>query len=734
MQNLITDVLEYGSRKESCMTDRKKLLLGIDFGNDYIQICFYNHKTMEPESVTLNQGKYLYPALVGSKAGGKEWAYGEEVLSLEQEGLCQKADNLLVKAMAGDEIQLYDKTYTTAFLLEKLFRKCLTLVTLKFPGESIGKITITVKNLNENLKSALTEAFYNMGIKEDRLILQSNSLSYEYYALSQKKELWLNDVGLFHMDEEEFYYSQISINRRLNPIPVGISRRELNDILTLIEVEKADRERTEYCFLNLAKGILHKQLISTIYVTGAGFEGDWVDNALKELCNGRRVFKGQNLYAKGACYTSREKDTQAGLLKEYIFLDSDCINALITVEGYKEGEAAEIPLWDGYKAWYDKPCTQEFILTESNVLNLQVKDLFTLKKEYHEIILEGLEVKNDKTTRVEVSMAFQDENTAVVRIRDIGFGQFLASSGLKWEKLIKLFEDANNTAKERAGILILCDKAKTEIPYRFKITETVVNNAEELYYYIYHNFMLLTDELLDEKFLLWMERELKQTEKVSKIREIITMFSGYEALLEAAKVLLPDSGYYTKAEADDFLKKQKERKNISPAEMALKKGDSFLSHGQYADAGLLYEVLLNNHSNTLTAEVTGRIRHNLGICRLHLEGLLRAKPEFKEAYRLNGSEESKRQYYLCKLLLGEAIEIVSLQGGEEGVHKLEGETYIEALKEEIQQSLLRFKDSDNYIKLAALKESKDTGRLNDFTREVKDIITVYKQEYRKENL
>lgn len=716
------------------MTDRKKLLLGIDFGNDYIQICFYNHKTLEPESITLSQGKYLYPALVGSKTGGKEWAYGEEVLSLEQEGLCQKADNLLIKAMAGDEILLYDKAYTTAFLLEKLFRKCLTLVTLKFPGESIGKITITVKKLNENLKAVLTEAFYNMGIKEDRLILQSNSLSYEYYALSQKKELWLNDVGLFHMDEEEFYYSQISLNRRLSPIPVGITRRELSDILSLEEVEKDDRERTEYCFLNLAKGILHKQLISTIYVTGAGFEGDWVDNALKELCTGRRVFKGQNLYAKGACYTSREKEKeQAGLLKEYIFLDSDRINALITVEGYKAGEVAEIPLWDSYKAWYDKPCTQEFILTESNVFNLQVKDLFTLKKEYHEIILEGLEVKNDKTTRIEISLTFQDENTAEVKVRDIGFGQFRASSGLRWEKLIKLLEDADNTEKKSAGVLILCDKVKAEVPYRFKITGTVINNAEELYYYIHHNFLLFTDELLDEDFLLWVERELKQAEKAIKIRELKTTLSGYEALLEAAVVLLLDTGYYTNAEAEDFLNKQKERKNISPAEMALKKGDSFLSHGQYADAQLIYEILINNHSNTLTAEVTGRIRHNLGICRLHLEGLLKAKSEFKEAYRLNENEESKRQYFLCKLLLGETIEEADLSDAAEGNHKIADETYIEELKEEIQQSLIRFKDSENYMKLAALKEAKDTGRLNDFRREVKDIIALYKLEYRKEN-
>lgn len=427
--------------KEVAMADKRSLFLGLDFGNEDIQICCYNPKTLEPESVTLYSGDrpYFYPSLIGLKQGSKEWLFGEEALEFQEQGLCQTADNLLKKAEQGKETVLYDTAYSPVYLLEKLFRKCLTLVTLKFPGESIAKLAVTVKDLNETVRAVLKEVFGSLGLKEDRLFLQSHSLSYEYYALSQKKELWSTDVGLFHMDGEEFHYRQISISRKFTPVPVGITQKDFNDILDYEEVQKGDKERLEYCFLNLARSLLHKQLVTTIYVTGCGFEGDWADNALKELCVGRRVFKGQNLYAKGACYAAKDIGSEeGGKLKEFLFLDSDQITSLLSIEAEKDGKLTQIPLWDGYKPWYDKALTQEFILTEDNTIRVLVKELFTLKKEYHDILLEGLEVRADKSTRVEMSVSFKDRKTALIKIRDMGFGQIIPSSGLCWEQEIKL--------------------------------------------------------------------------------------------------------------------------------------------------------------------------------------------------------------------------------------------------------------------------------------------------------
>ena len=54
-------------------------------------------------------------------------------------------------------------------------------------------------------------------------------------------------------------------------------------------------------FGQMVKRFLVKNPANIIFLTGSGFEGNWMKKTLTYLCAGRRVFLGQNLYANGAC-------------------------------------------------------------------------------------------------------------------------------------------------------------------------------------------------------------------------------------------------------------------------------------------------------------------------------------------------------------------------------------------------------------------------------------------------
>ena len=54
-------------------------------------------------------------------------------------------------------------------------------------------------------------------------------------------------------------------------------------------------------FGQMMKRFLVKNPANIIFLTGSGFEGNWMKKTLTYLCAGRRVFLGQNLYANGAC-------------------------------------------------------------------------------------------------------------------------------------------------------------------------------------------------------------------------------------------------------------------------------------------------------------------------------------------------------------------------------------------------------------------------------------------------
>ena len=425
------------------MAESRNLLVGMDICKDYTQICFYNHKTHEPESVALSadKTKYIIPTMVGVKTSTKAWVYGEEAISCESTGNGIKITGLLELASKNQTTVVLGTNFSPDILLEKFIRKCLQLLKVQFPTEYIGKLVITVKDLNENLKMNLYKALNHLGIESDRALVQSHSSSYLYYALSQKKELWLNDVALFDFSEEGLFYQQISINRRRNPYLVGINEKNFNDIIDFEEFyHNMVDEKKAYFFSNVAKKVLHKQLVSTIYVTGKGFDGSWSDSALKELCVTRRVFKGQNLYVKGACYAARELKEDSKL-KEFLFLDNDTLTSEFSIQGYKEGKNSDVILIKEPLPWYEINCSLDIILDEEEKITIKVKDLLNLNVTSYPILLDELPKRPNMTTRIALFIKFKDKNTAVVTVKDKGFGDFFPSSGISFEREINIMKE-----------------------------------------------------------------------------------------------------------------------------------------------------------------------------------------------------------------------------------------------------------------------------------------------------
>ena len=57
------------------------------------------------------------------------------------------------------------------------------------------------------------------------------------------------------------------------------------------------------------------QIISTVFLVGDTFAEGWMKQSVALLCKGRRVFMGNNLFTKGACYAAaRGIGKQNGLL------------------------------------------------------------------------------------------------------------------------------------------------------------------------------------------------------------------------------------------------------------------------------------------------------------------------------------------------------------------------------------------------------------------------------------
>ena len=295
-------------------------------------------------------------------------------------------------------------------------------------------LVITLPVQEKELVCLMYEALEKLGIQKDRAMIISHRQSYLYYVLCQKKELWMNDVGMFDYNCQGLFYYQMNIDRRKKPILVGVIQKDYTENMSGEGDAQVDRA---LLFENIVHNAIHRQIISTLYVTGEGFEDGFANEVLQKLCVGRRVFSGENLYVSGACYGAREYSDER-VLEEFIYLDDDMINSHLVLSAYTNAKEQEIIVARAGTPWYQIEEEFDLIPVGEEEICFKVKNLLHRESTQYLFPLEGIRGKGDKLTRIGIHVQFCDVNTIIITFKDKGFGEIRPSSHRIWEQTIHL--------------------------------------------------------------------------------------------------------------------------------------------------------------------------------------------------------------------------------------------------------------------------------------------------------
>lgn len=425
------------------MSDQRNLLVGYDFADDYTQISCYNTKIYEPESVSpLKAEQYLIPTVLSVKEGNKEWLYGEEAIAANLSGEARIVRNLVKIAAGQESVELYETSFAPEVLLEKYFRKTLGILKMKYPGESIAQLVVTVDETSEMLNRCIYSALANLGIDKDRVVVKSHAVAAMYYTLNQNKDLWMNDVGVFHYDGLRLCFYRIAVNRRTKPSAVTVTKEDFTESfgeLYTSEATSTDEHKSQlaYLFHRIAKTCLSKYVISTVFVTGKGFEEEWIDGTLQELCLGRRIFKGQNLYTKGACYMARELKGEKKL-EDYILLSEEMLHSNVWFSAYVDARVQEVMLAKIGTPWYEVNEQIEFIFDGKPEVTLHAKSLFERETSTYKMILDNIPNRPNKMTRAKLTLQCKNRDYIEATLQDLGFGELYPKTDIICSTLIPL--------------------------------------------------------------------------------------------------------------------------------------------------------------------------------------------------------------------------------------------------------------------------------------------------------
>ena len=421
----------------------EKLILGYDLGNEFCQISYMLPDGGEAETLSQVAGaqNYNIPAVLCKRVGVNQWYYGKDALRYAQESGGILVDNLLGQALDGEPVIIDGANFDPVALLALFFKRSLGLLSQVGSAERIGALMITCEMVDSRMLEVLGRMVAAVHLKTDKIAFQSHTESYYNYMLRQPEELWHNRSLLFDYRSSCMRMYRLECNRRTTPV-VAFMREESHPFYKWepLPEEPGLKERRagelDRAFLRIAEAACEGQQIESVYLIGDGFEQEWMKDSLRLLCRGRRVFQGNNLFGKGACYGMQERLKPSQMGKEHVFLGNEKLKANIGMQVLRQGEESYYALLDAGVNWYEADQTVEFYIRDCNEIRLRVTPLIGKNAKEAKIILEDFPAN---IARLKARFFLEAENLLSVEIRDLGFGEFRPSSRRVWQEQIQLY-------------------------------------------------------------------------------------------------------------------------------------------------------------------------------------------------------------------------------------------------------------------------------------------------------
>lgn len=389
------------------------LVIGIDLCDNYTHI-----SCMEPEQT------WVIPTVVCKNKNIDEWYVEEEAYAHTLVGDGIMEDKLLTQVQKDGTATIGGIKYEGIYLLKMFLEKALELPKKASGKEEVASLVIAVDCLEVKLMDSLLYCADYLKIPRDRVHLISHTESFVYYVMSQKREVWSNQVGMFDLSDQSLRYYELKVQRGLRQMQVVADCDNLEEGFHLDVLDNTAGARlADRILCSCADRILQKRLFSAIVLTGKGFENtEWAPEFMKQVCSRRRVFVENSLFSKGALMKAADY-LQEKTSYPFICICEGRLKTTVSIKVLNHDKEGQLVLAAAGDNWYEAKSTVDFIVTGTPEVEFTISPLDPKRKKLVKIDLADFPKRPDRTTRIELSLGFSNDRTMVAVIKDKGFGE-----------------------------------------------------------------------------------------------------------------------------------------------------------------------------------------------------------------------------------------------------------------------------------------------------------------------
>ena len=458
-------------------------ILGFDLCDDYSQVAWYQPGMKEPEAVVFGEGDHptQIATAVCKMRGREQWVAGEDASRCALLGAGSIVDKLLKQIMKDGTATIEGVRYTAEDLCLTYLRTTLAMArknileqkehaedekeqtsqaeteaaaeaaatALEFdetmpdpaaeqpqPGEWVEQLTFSLQHLERKIMDTLIRCTDRLGIARERVRFQSHAESFAFFTVSQKMDLWANEVGLFDLTKEGLFYYEFSCVRGQHPNILRVTRAELEEgfSLDLLDTESG-RKLADSILKPCAERMLQRKIFSAVFLSGQGMADctEWAKTFLQVVCNKRRVYIADNVFAKGAAYQAADL-RRPNTAYPYRLECQGRLGVEIYLEVLSKGVPKKLVLAKAGSNWYEAEGEAELLTNAEDTLEVVLEPVYAMTSRAVPIrripiSLAEFPVREGYTTRIHLQTTFTSERRLLVEVTDLGFGEIYPASG-----------------------------------------------------------------------------------------------------------------------------------------------------------------------------------------------------------------------------------------------------------------------------------------------------------------
>ncbi len=416
-----------------------RYIAGFDLGDDSSSISYMlGDGQMETVSAVLGEEQFSIPTVLCKREGAGQWFFGREAVAFAEAGQGILVDHLLSKALAGEPVLVDGNRYQPVSLLALFMRRALSLLNPVGSLDHIVAILFTVDQLTHECKEMLQEAGSILKLKTDRIYFQSYTESFYHYMIGQPEELWIGGSILMDYREDKIRIFRMETNPNTSPVVVFIDEAEVpfpGLPRTNVPDEAHELAQLDQAFLNLCREELTSRQPTSVFLIGSRFSDTWMKQSRTFLVTGFRVFRGNNLYSKGAVLGLRNRMRQTEEARAHVFLGNEKLSSNVGMKILRQGEEIYFALLDAGVNWFEAESTFDFYLRDGNTIDFIVTGLIRGGTRIARMTLEDF---SGKLSRLRAHLYLTDEHHMVIEVTDLGLGNLAEKTGKTWTENLEL--------------------------------------------------------------------------------------------------------------------------------------------------------------------------------------------------------------------------------------------------------------------------------------------------------